>query len=180
MVRLSKSDSQTIEETAKEGNEGKTPIEKQNRRQGGLTEAPTTSRLPHDYELCVMNEFASHASYCDECAHPYETHKNGGTLCSEGHRISEDISALICYEGGRAYSTVDLEENKRIQLEIPADCGVVGELLKALEGGFVPPVASGYHTYRRGPKTLSGKKPTLKNPFTAYLDQRRHGKDEAL
>ncbi|KAL6714268.1 hypothetical protein ACLMJK_007691 [Lecanora helva] len=106
-------------------------------RQVGFAPIPVTySRLPHDDELYVMKRFARHASQCSTCAHPYDVHRKGGSLCSKGHSRALDVTQYVFNKAGQAFSVVDLDGNHRVQMEIPADCSVVRELLKALERGL--------------------------------------------
>ena len=106
-------------------------------RQVGFAPIPATySRLPHDDELYVMRKFAHHASHCTTCAHPYEVHRKGGRLCSKGHSRALDVAQYVFNRAGQAYSVVDLNGNRLLQMEIPADCSVVRELLRALERGL--------------------------------------------
>lgn len=97
---------------------------------------PDYSRLARDDELYVMNRFAHHASRCSSCAHPYDVHKRGGTLCPKGHQRALDVAQYLYNKGGQAYSRVDREGNQRIQVEIPAGCESVRGLLKAMERGL--------------------------------------------
>lgn len=96
----------------------------------------TYSRLPHDDELYVMNAFARHARHCLVCVHPYEVHRKGGSLCSEGHRRALDLAQYIFSKSGRAYSVVDLDGNRLVEMEISNDLVVVRELLRAMERGL--------------------------------------------
>ena len=102
-----------------------------------FTPIPATySRLPHDDELYVMKAFARHCSHCPQCARPYEVHRRGGTLCSKGHARALDVAQYVFSRGSQAFSVVDLDGNRRVQMEIPADCSAVRELLKAMERGL--------------------------------------------
>ena len=106
-------------------------------RQVGFAPIPATySRLPYDDEAYVMRAFAKHTSHCAQCAHPYEVHRKGKTLCSKGHQRALDVAQYVFTKAGHAFSVVDLEANKRIQVEIPSDCASVRELLKAMESGL--------------------------------------------
>ena len=106
-------------------------------RQVGFAPIPVTySRLPRDDELYVMKAFARHASHCSACAHPYDVHRKGGSLCSKGHARALDVAQYVFTKAGQAFSVVDLNGNQRVQMEIPADCIVVRELLKAMERGL--------------------------------------------
>ncbi|KAK4692603.1 hypothetical protein P7C71_g4632, partial [Lecanoromycetidae sp. Uapishka_2] len=151
-------------------------------RQVSFAKVPTTySRLPHDDELFVIKAFARHASHCASCAHPYEVHKKGGSLCSKGHQRALDVTEYVLNKAGQAYSMVDLDGNQRVQLEIPADCSVVRELLKALERGLrlrrKTPAISYDENYPIGPRILPAdydrrerepryiSKPTLETPL---------------
>lgn len=121
----------------------------------------TYSRLPHDDELYVMKAFARHASHCPSCTHPYEAHRKGSTLCSKGHQRALDVAQYVFAKSGQTFSAVDLEHNRRVQMEIPADCAVVRELLKAMERGLrlrrkVPVASSSSYeeTYRAPPRVV--------------------------
>ncbi|MCJ1453717.1 hypothetical protein MMC28_004065 [Mycoblastus sanguinarius] len=127
-------------------------------RQVGFAPVPATySRLPHDDELFVMRAFARHCSHCAACAHPYEVHRQGRTLCSKGHQRAQDVAQYVFNKAGQSFSVVDLEGNRRVQLEIPADCAPVRELLKAMERGLrlrrrVAPLVSYDETYPVAPR----------------------------
>ena len=128
-------------------------------RQVGFAPIPATySRLPHDDELYVMKAFARHASHCSTCAHPYDVHRKGGTLCSKGHQRALDVAQYAFNKAGQTFSVVDLEDNHRVQMEIPADCAVVRDLLKAMERGLrirrKVPAASSDETRRLPPKVI--------------------------
>lgn len=105
-------------------------------RQVDFDLTPAYSRLPRDDEVYVMEAFAHHASHCSACANPYEVHKRGGTLCAKGHLRALDVAQYLYNKGGRAFSSVDLEGNQRIQVEIPSGCEPVRGLLKAMERGL--------------------------------------------
>lgn len=164
-------------------------------RQVSFAKVPTTySRLPHDDELYVMKAFARHASHCSTCAHPYEVHKKGGSLCTKGHQRALDVTEYVLNKAGQAYSMVDLDGNQRVQLEIPADCGVVRELLKALERGLrlrrKTPAISYDETYPIGPRVLPAdydrrerepryiSKPTLETPLPQTTLTRKPSRHE--
>lgn len=106
------------------------------RRQVGFDPIPDYSRLPHDDEAYVMKAFARHAAHCNTCAHPYEVHKQGGTLCTKGHQRALDVAKYLYSKGDRTFSIVDLESNIRTRVEIPAGCDAVRGLLKAMERGL--------------------------------------------
>ena len=124
-------------------------------RQVDFAPVPATySRLPHDDELYVMKAFTRHASHCSTCVHPYDVHRKGGSLCSKGNQRALDVTQYIFNRAGQSFSVVDLEGDRRVQMEIPADCAVVRELLKALERGLrlrrkVP--ATGHDETKRAP-----------------------------
>jgi hypothetical protein len=120
-------------------------------RQVGFAPAPAYSRLPRDDEVYVMKAFARHASHCSSCAHPYDVHRRGGTLCAKGHQRAIDVAQYLYNKSGQAYSLVDHEGNQRMQVEIPLGCEAVRELLKAMERGLrlrrKAPVVSYDQTY---------------------------------
>ena len=120
-------------------------------RQVGFAPTPAYSRLPRDDEVYVMKAFARHASHCSSCAHPYDVHRRGGTLCSKGHQRAIDVAQYLYNMSGQAYSLVDHEGNQRMQVEIPLGCEAVRDLLKAMERGLrlrrKAPVTSYDQTY---------------------------------
>lgn len=126
-------------------------------RQVGFAPA-TYSRLPRDDEVYVMKAFARHASHCSACAHPYEVHRKGGSLCSKGHQRAQDVVQYVFHKAGQTFSVVDLEGNRKVQVEIPADCAVVRELLKAMERGLrlrrKVPLTSHDETYPVPPRVI--------------------------
>ncbi|KAL8768474.1 MAG: hypothetical protein Q9209_005265 [Squamulea sp. 1 TL-2023] len=105
-------------------------------RQVDFAPIPAYSRLPRDDELYVMKAFARHASHCSACAHPYEVHRNGGTLCSKGHQRALDVAQYIYSKGGQSFSLIDRDSSNYVQVEIPANCEAVRSLLKAMERGL--------------------------------------------
>ena len=105
-------------------------------RQVDFAPIPAYSRLPRSDELYVMKAFARHAGHCSACAHPYEVHHSGGTLCSKGHQRALDVAQYIYNKGGQSFSLVDRDGNQCVQVEIPADCEAVRSLLKAMERGL--------------------------------------------
>ena len=126
-------------------------------RQVGFAPA-TYSRLPHDDELYVMKAFARHASHCSTCARPYEVHRKGGSLCSKGHQRALDVSQYVFNRAGQTFSVVDLDDNRIVQMEIPADCIVIRELLKAKERGLrlrrKVPVTNHDESHRLPPRVI--------------------------
>ena len=84
-----------------------------------------------------MKQFANHAAYCSACAYPYDTYMRGGQLCQYGHGYAKDVAQYIYSKSGRAFSTVDRQEDDaRVQIEIPRDCDVIYDLLKAVDKGM--------------------------------------------
>ena len=61
-----------------------------------------------------MQNFASHAKRCNQCARPYETFVGHGTLCEKGI----DVCQYVYNRNGNACSVVDSEGNQRMQVEL--------------------------------------------------------------
>ena len=98
-------------------------------RQARFAPIPATySRLPHDDETYVMKAYSRHISHCDTCMPPSH-------LCLKGQARALDVTEYIINSSGHAYSVVDLEDNRRMEVEIPANCEPVRGLLKAVERG---------------------------------------------
>ncbi|KAI9774171.1 MAG: hypothetical protein M1840_005264 [Geoglossum simile] len=127
-------------------------------RQVAFSSNNTVSRPPHEDELEAIRRFASHASHCPECAHPYEVHIAGGTLCNRGHRYAQSVAAYVYNKAGKAYSVMDREDGLApTQVEIPIHCEAVRGLLKAMERGLrirKPPVVSYDRTYPVAPRVV--------------------------
>ena len=65
------------------------------------------------------------------------TYLNGGTLCERGHAYARDVAQYIYSKGGKAYSVIDRAANDaRVQIEIPPECYVIRDLLKAVDKGL--------------------------------------------
>ena len=106
-------------------------------RKASFDPIPTTvSRLPYHYELYVMRRFARHVSNCADCAHPYKHHNSGRTLCPEGRHRALEVTKHVILKDGKPHSAIDLDKNKRVEIEIPPNYGAVRELLKAVEAGL--------------------------------------------
>ena len=127
-------------------------------RQVAFSSSNTVSRQPHDDELEAIRRFASHASHCRKCAHPYEVHVNGGTLCDRGHHYAQNVASYVYNKAGKAYSVMDRNDGLApTQVEIPVNCGAVRELLKAMERGLrlrQTPLISYDRTYPIAPRLV--------------------------
>jgi hypothetical protein len=105
-------------------------------RQVNFSPTPLYSRLPRDDELYVMTTFASHAKRCGQCARPYDVFLEHGTLCEKGLGLAKDVAQYVYNRDGKAYSLVDSQGNRSMQIEIPHGCQVIRQLLKAIEHGM--------------------------------------------
>ncbi len=83
-----------------------------------------------------MKAFARHCSHCPSCSDPYAVHLSGHSLCAKGLQRALDVTQYVFNKAGKAFSVVDLEGNKRCEVEIPTDCDAVRQLLKAIERGL--------------------------------------------
>ena len=91
----------------------------------------TYSRLPHDDEKLVLRRFAKHADTCSTCS------PSKGDLCPKGYARAKDVEEYVFQKAGKAYSVVDLNSGRRMQIEIPSDCSsVVRDLFKGMERGL--------------------------------------------
>ncbi|KKZ68249.1 hypothetical protein EMCG_06072 [[Emmonsia] crescens] len=102
-------------------------------------ERPVLSRAPQDDEKYVMERYSQHALRCPACSRPYETFCSGKPLCSRGNLYATGLLQYVYQKCGRPYSLVDREYGRYIQIQIPSDCQVVHDLLKALDKGLVLP-----------------------------------------
>ena len=97
----------------------------------------TICRPARDDERDVMLHFAAHASHCPRCEDPYRVYMKGGTLCDRGHAYARDVAQYVYSKAGKAYSVIDREEtDTRVQIEIPARCDAIRNLLKAVDQGL--------------------------------------------
>ena len=88
----------------------------------------TYSRLPRDDEAYVMKAYSRHISHCERCLPPSH-------LCSKGQSRALDVTQYIFGSSGNAISVVDLDGDRRMEVEIPPGCEPVRVLLKAMERG---------------------------------------------
>ncbi|EEQ32094.1 hypothetical protein McanMca71_001679 [Microsporum canis] len=94
------------------------------------------SRQPITQEFHVMDRYAGHASRCKICANPIEVISKGGNLCDRGIRHAHNLILCIRSRGGKAYAAVDIEFTPK-QIEIPPQCSVINDLLRALDLGLL-------------------------------------------
>lgn len=98
-------------------------------RQARFAPIPATvSRLPFDDERYVMKAYSRHVAHCDVCMAP-------SVLCAKGQARALDVTQYVFNKAGHAYSVVDLNDNRRVEVEIPAGCEPVRGLMKAIERG---------------------------------------------
>jgi hypothetical protein len=91
------------------------------------------SRPVNVEESWAAYDFEIHAQNCVYCKDPYEVHRNHEQLCQVGHRLAQEVAKFLYNRpDGRTYSTSE-EENKLVQVEIPAGYPQVRGLLKAIE-----------------------------------------------
>lgn len=104
-------------------------------RNVGFLHDPVTSvsRPINIEESWAAHHFEIHAQKCAYCHNPYEVHRSHEQLCEIGHRLAQDVAALM-YRGadGTTYSTVE-EDGGLIRLEVPSGYVHVKGLLKAIE-----------------------------------------------
>lgn len=103
----------------------------------GFASQVRTCRPPRDDELSVMRKFARHAEHCRQCKDPYRVWKEDGQLCDRGHGYARDVAKYIYSKGGRPCSIVDKESrDERNEIEVPVDCEVIRNLVKAFDRGL--------------------------------------------
>lgn len=91
------------------------------------------SRPVNTEESWAAHHFETHAQKCAYCRNPYEVHRNHEQLCEIGHRLAQDVASFLYQRAdGKTYSTVE-EDNKLVQIEVPAAYAQVRSLLKAIE-----------------------------------------------
>ena len=91
------------------------------------------SRPVNAEESWAAHYFEIHAQKCAYCRNPYEVHRNHEQLCEIGHRLAQEVAKFLYQrDDGKTYSTVE-EDNKLVQIEVPAGYVQVRGLLKAIE-----------------------------------------------
>lgn len=103
----------------------------------GSSPVTSVSRPLSNVERWTLYYFESHARLCSACVDPYAVHKAHRKLCSEGHRLAQDV-AKIMYSTDRGRNVFDAgTPSKRsvnvIRVELPRDYDEVRSLLKAME-----------------------------------------------
>jgi hypothetical protein len=94
-------------------------------------------RAARDGERYVMQCFAAHASHCPRCKDPYLVYVHGDTLCERGHAHARRAAQYVYFKASKAYSVIDRSAaNAHVQIEIPAKCGAIQGLLKAVDHGL--------------------------------------------
>lgn len=84
-------------------------------------------------ESWAAYDFEVHAQHCAYCRDPYEVHRAREQLCQVGHRLAQEVASFLYNQpDGKTYSTSE-EDNKLVQVEIPANYPQVRGLLKAIE-----------------------------------------------
>ncbi|KIW33240.1 uncharacterized protein PV07_00106 [Cladophialophora immunda] len=111
-------------------------IRRQEARIVDFAAEPMYCRDPRDDELGVMEHFAKHAAKCEYCHDPYEAYRQDRPLCSKGLSYAKDVAVYLYAKNGKAFSRIDRANGERVQVQIPADCGVVGLLIKAFDRGM--------------------------------------------
>ncbi|KAH0538024.1 hypothetical protein FGG08_005385 [Glutinoglossum americanum] len=132
-------------------------------RQVAFAGTTAVSRQPGSRELEVIHNFASHASRCRQCAHPWDVHIEGGILCDRGHRHAQKVAAYFYNQAGKAYSARPRDDGcVPTQIEIPVGCEAVKELLQAMEHGLrirQPPVITYDRTYPISARVVAPQHP---------------------
>lgn len=122
----------------------------------GSSPVTSISRPLSNAERWTLYYFESHARLCSACVDPYVVHKSHRRLCSEGHRLAQDV-AKIMYSTHRGRDVYDaVASTKRnvtaVRIELPRDYDEVRSLLKAMERSLrhrnQKPIVSFDKTYR--------------------------------
>ena len=108
------------------------------------------SRLLRVDALYAMKAFIRHVVRCSTCAHAYDVHREGRSLCSIGYQRAFDVEQFFFNRGGQLFSSNDLESNRRVRMGIPANYSSVGELLEAI-------IERGLRVRRKAPITSHTK-----------------------
>lgn len=95
------------------------------------------ARTTGDDELYVMSRLSNHIRDCRNCGNPLDLLAKGQNLCARGTTHAIILGRYIYNKGGKAYSLVDRERGKTMQIEIPPDCKEIRDLMLALERGLV-------------------------------------------
>jgi hypothetical protein len=90
------------------------------------------SRPLDTVETWALDKFEAHAAECKDCHNPLEVYHTIGRLCTDGHRLSQEVVELLFIEsGGDVYSTA-LESGHRVQVDLGAGYDQTKGLLRAM------------------------------------------------
>lgn len=124
----------------------------------GFDTTVKSRRAPREDETSVMRVFARHARSCEQCDNPYRTFQQGGELCHQGHLYARDVAKYIYSKGGAPFSLIDRDSfGERNEIEIPVDCEVIRNLIKAFDRGL----------------SLRSKKPIISHDPNYYVKDRK-------
>ncbi|KAF1923025.1 uncharacterized protein M421DRAFT_426264 [Didymella exigua CBS 183.55] len=145
-------------------------VSSEKRRSVGFMNDPVESfsRPVNNTESWALYNFEMHARKCAYCHDPYEVHRKHQQLCEHGHRLAQEVASYIYTKEGKTFSMKE-EDNKIVQIEIPAGHVEVSGLLRAIERSFRHrsrhPFVSmdrSYHVAPRTPTTLPVRQKSVK------------------
>ncbi|KAJ9608587.1 uncharacterized protein PV06_03465 [Exophiala oligosperma] len=102
----------------------------------GFATEVNSSRPPRDDEYFVMYRFTKHASKCNLCADPYASYQRDLDLCDRGRSYARDVASYLYSKGGKPFSKIDRSNGDTVEVEVPAECAVIKELVKAWGRGM--------------------------------------------
>lgn len=94
------------------------------------------SRPAEDDEHYVLWRYAGHATRCSLCEHPLEALRQRVGLCPRGVLHARTVKQYAYSKNGKLYSAVDRDMGREVQLQVPPACGVIRELMLAMERGL--------------------------------------------
>jgi hypothetical protein len=138
------------------------------------------SRPAQGKEETALRNFARHASHCIVCARPYQAFQQGYPLCSRGTAHAAKVVKYLLSSDGHAYTKPHQRNDfRQVHVEIPYDCEVSRELLRAIEHGLrlmAEPVVSYDQSYLVAPRLPP--RPVQQQPTYVVAEPRRQRRAE--
>ncbi|KAK5023271.1 hypothetical protein LTS07_009494 [Exophiala sideris] len=111
----------------------RSPVHRRRHDDVFMASSVISTRRPRDDEYAVMTYYSRHADKCNICADPYSAFKQDVLLCDRGYKYARDVAKYIYSKGGKPFSLLDKENGDRVQIQIPADCQIIYNLVKAFD-----------------------------------------------
>jgi hypothetical protein len=117
-------------------------------------------------EQFLVERFSKHTSVCYHC-HDFIRSKRTYTLCHEGYRFLEGVTAKMYPRDGKVFSTIRDHKCGRIQIEIPPQSTEIFMAIEMAErqrvAGPQPSPAGGRNQSRKQPRRFTEQTVTTRS-----------------